>query len=126
MKLYVLLIKDTQELISPQLVKQYWKTYGSASSSGLYGWRPPKKIYDSLGRAKAGFAHIPAGMKPLVEIAVFEKTESILDGSELQQEQEQKLVLRRQKKEERSLKYLVEKAQQDLEKAQQNLNQLTK
>ena len=126
MELYVLLIKETQEVVSAKSIKQYWKSYGSSSAYGLYGWRPPKKIYDSLGRAKAGFAHIPADMKPLVEIAVFEKTESILEGSELQQEQDQKLILRRQKQEEQSLKYLVEKAQQDLEKAQQNLNQLTK
>lgn len=90
MPLFAIVHKDTKELLSPASFKKFWPNYGSSIGSGLYGWRPPKKTYDTLGRAKAGFAHIPEKLKSELEIAEFIYSRSISDGEELREEQRKK------------------------------------
>lgn len=47
------LIKDVKSLW-----KQYTEKYGDIKDS-IQGWKAPKKVYFSLGRAKAGLTHLP-------------------------------------------------------------------
>jgi len=58
-------------ILTPDSFKEYWKNYGNQSYSGLYGWRPPKKIYYTLGHAKAGRHHVPIQIRDRVEIHRF-------------------------------------------------------
>lgn len=83
-QLYVITFKDTKEMITPDSIKQYWKNYGSAAGSGLYGWRPAKKVYFTLGQAKRGFSFIPDQLKPQCEISMYAYSESVVDGEDLQ------------------------------------------
>jgi hypothetical protein len=67
-ELFVLMLDGF--VLTPDSFSRYWKNYGSGGS-GLYGWRPPKKIYYTEGQAKAGLAHIPEAIKDKVEIHKF-------------------------------------------------------
>lgn len=55
-------------ILTPDSFKEFWKNY---SSNELYGWRPPKKIYYTIGYAKAGRHHVPAQIRDRVEIHRF-------------------------------------------------------
>jgi hypothetical protein len=83
-KLYVITFKETKEMATPDSIKKYWKNYGSARGNGLYGWRPAKKVYYSLGQAKKGFSFIPDELKPQCEISMYAYSESVVDGEDLQ------------------------------------------
>ncbi len=66
MELYALVLDG--KILTPTLFKEYWKNYGN---NDLYGWKPPKKIYFTLGRAKAGKKWIPKELQDKVEIHRF-------------------------------------------------------
>ena len=70
--LYVLMLDG--HILTPDSFKEYWKSYGH---SQLYGWRPPKKIYYTLGHAKNGLRHVPIQIRDKVEIHVFKSSEKI-------------------------------------------------
>lgn len=44
------------ELLQPDIWKKYSDRYGSL---GLYGWRPPKKIYHKLHHARTALRQLP-------------------------------------------------------------------
>ncbi len=64
--LYVLMLDGN--ILTPDSFKQYWKNYGGQQ---LYGWRPPKKIYYTLGAAKNGIRCVPVQIRDRVEIHKF-------------------------------------------------------
>jgi hypothetical protein len=45
--------------------------WSSFSPDGLYGWRPPKKIYFTMGTAKCGISHLPKEIIPDVTIVEY-------------------------------------------------------
>lgn len=67
-ELYVLMLGDY--ILTPDTFKEYWGNYGN-SASGLYGWRPPKKVYYTLGQAKCGLHYVPAAIQHKVKIHKF-------------------------------------------------------
>ncbi len=67
-ELFVLMLDG--KILTPAAFEKYWNNYGSGASS-LYGWRPPKKIYYTLGQARCGLSHVPAEIKSKVEIYKF-------------------------------------------------------
>lgn len=114
--LYVLTFKDTNEIVTPASFKAHWPNYGSAAGN-LQGWRPPKKIYYTLGTAKSGFAHIPDKIKPYIAISEFTWTRDLVDGDKLKDEQkvrkakkklaeDQKLAIYRAEQELRHIEYI--------------------
>ncbi len=68
-KLYVLMLDGV--ILTPDSFQEYWKNYGTTGSS-LYGWRPPKKIYYTLGHARNGLRFVPEQIRDKVQIHVFE------------------------------------------------------
>lgn len=111
--IYAIVFKDTKQILTPYSFKEYWKNYGG---NNLYGWRAPKKLYFTLGRAKWGFAHIPEELKSKVSIARFDFTEIITDGEELKEKQK----VAREKKE---VEYQARRAKNELERAEKNLKE---
>jgi hypothetical protein len=69
--LYALHFKD--ELIEPNIWKKYSDKYGS---QGLYGWKPPKKVYYTLGHAKAAMKHLPKQIINEVQIIKYKPFET--------------------------------------------------
>lgn len=84
-EVFAIVFKDTNEILTPDTFKKYWPGYGS---NNLYGWRPPKKIYYTIGTARSGFSHIPDKIKPKLAIATFGFVKLIEDGAELYKKQE--------------------------------------
>jgi|LakMenEpi03Aug12_release.lakeMendotaPanAssembly.Ray.scaffolds.fasta_scaffold178645_4 hypothetical protein len=121
MTLYAIIIKDTQELLNPKTFKSYWKNYGNNS---LYGWRVPKKVYDSIGRAKAGFSHVPEEMKDKLAIAEFKISDILIEGTELKKIQDEKKERQEKEREQRNLRYKLERAEKELKQAEENLRNL--
>ena len=74
-ELYVLVLDG--KILTPDTFKEHWKNYGQAEGSGLYGWRPPKKIYYTAGHAKNGLRFVPEAIRSKVEIHVFKSTGAI-------------------------------------------------
>lgn len=103
--LYGIFWIDTDELLSPASFKEHWQGYGN---NQLHGWRPPKKVYYTLGNAKSGFAHIPDQIKPHVCIRAIEPTNVIIDGEDLIKEQKERQDKRREEPEERYRKWRTE------------------
>jgi len=68
------------EQLNSNSFKKYWKNYGSTGSA-LQGWRPPKKIYSKLGHAKTGICHVPAEIRPKVEIVEYRPVRVVQVGS---------------------------------------------
>lgn len=83
-ELYAIVFKSDKKLVTPSELKKRWPKYGT---NGLYGWRPPKRVYDTLGKAKAGFAHLPEDLKPELCIHPFGPVGSPIDGVKLAAEQ---------------------------------------
>lgn len=77
-ELYVLMLGDY--ILTPDTFKEYWEGYGSGAT-GLYGWRPPKKIYYTLGQARRGKRYVPK------EIAKCVKIHKFLSAGEVDNEQ---------------------------------------
>ena len=97
--LYAIVFKDTLKLLTPEESKRRFPNYGQ---NELYGWRPPKKVYNTLPKAKAGFAHIPDSLKKELCIHPFGPVGEVLDGEALMAEQHarrEKLAARAIKKE---------------------------
>lgn len=118
-ELYAIMFKDTQEIVTPDLFKKYWKNYGSNS---LYGWSPPKKIYYTLGRARSGFAHIPNEIKDDLAIAKFVFGEIVEDGAELKEKQDKARKKKEEKQEERNLIWKKVRAEEEFKRAQEELD----
>ncbi len=76
-ELYAIHWKD--KLLHPDLWKKYSGRYGQ-SSSYLYGWRPPKKVYHKLGHAKAGLSHLPAQIRKDCKIVRYVPEEVIQEN----------------------------------------------
>lgn len=122
-ELFVLVIKETSEILTPDSFTKYWKGYGK---SDMYGWRPPKKIYYTLGGAKSGFNYIPDEIKPKITISKFVRGEDIISGSDLMNKQESDKKKRKQKEDKRIAEYRLRMAIEDVKNAQDKLKQLTK
>lgn len=123
--LYSIAFKETGEPLTPESFKKYWPNYGR---NDLYGWRPPKKVYYSLGNAKKGFVHIPDELKPKLVIAEFTMSKIVEDGSELAKKQaEAKFKLEKQR-EIAANEYRISELKRQLElhgsKQQQLINEL--
>jgi hypothetical protein len=120
-ELYALVLKDTKEILTPDSFKKYWKNYGS---NQLHGWRPAKKIYYTLGTAKAGFNHIPESIKPQVSIAIFSFDRFEYDGSLLVEHQRVKKEKKEAERKERWAKQDLERAERELRQAKEKLEML--
>jgi hypothetical protein len=120
-ELFALTFKNSGEILTPDSYKKHWKNYGS---NDLTGWHPPKKIYYTLGTAKAGFGHIPEQIKPLVEISKFVRGESVIDGVGLQAEQKTKRDKKEELRKARQAKYDLERAERNLKEAREKLELL--
>lgn len=93
--LYSIAFKETGEPLTPESFKKHWPNYGT---NNLYGWRPPKKVYYSIGNAKKGFAHIPEELKPKLVIAEFTMSKIVEDGADLAKKQaDSKFKLKKQR-----------------------------
>jgi hypothetical protein len=57
--------------LEPDVWRKYSKTYGTQGATGLYGWRPPKKVYYTLGRARCGLHHVPRAIRSKCRISAF-------------------------------------------------------
>ena len=77
-ELYVLMLNGA--ILNPASFKDYWKDYG-VNDNGLYGWRPPKKIYYTLGAAKNGLRFVPHQIRDKVEIHLFRSDGKVYFGS---------------------------------------------
>jgi phosphoribosylformylglycinamidine (FGAM) synthase PurS component len=120
-ELFALTFKDSGAILTPDSYKEYWKGYGQ---NDLSGWKPPKKIYYTLGTAKAGFGHIPEQIKPLVEISKFVRSECVIDGAGLQTEQKVKRDKKEELRKTRQAKYALELAERNLAEAKSKLEKL--
>lgn len=114
MSLFAIVHKDTKEILNPVSFRKYWPNYGS---NQLYGWRSPKKTYETLGRAKAGFAHIPEKLKSELEIAEFVYSRSVTDGEELMEERRKKKEKRKTAEDKRLAELRLWRAERELEEA---------
>jgi hypothetical protein len=119
-ELYALMLDG--HILTPESFKEYWKNYGQASLSGLYGWRPAKKIYYTLGQAKAGLAHVPEQIKSKVEIHRFASAGKVADTETVLSEQKD----RKAKKELAYKKRAIEWAEQNLRSKELELENLRK
>jgi hypothetical protein len=122
-ELFTIIFKDTKEVLTPESFKAYWPNYGS-SGSGLQGWRPPKKIYYTLGTARSGFSHIPEKLKPKLAIAKFAFTEIVETGAELQERQEANRIKKEDAREKLSAQRQLQAAERDVIRANERLKQL--
>lgn len=119
--IYAIVFKESKQILTPDSFKEYWKNYGG---NNLYGWRAPKKLYFTIGRAKSGFAHIPEELKSKVEIARFDFAEAVEDGEKLQEKQQKVREKREDERKIRAAKYQLEYAERNLREAQEKINQL--
>jgi hypothetical protein len=101
--------------LSAKSFKDYWPNYGG---NHLYGWRPPKKVYFSLGTAKTGFSHIPDEIKPLCGIYRLSIGDEMADGEVLAKEQADRRQEREGRIEQRRARWDLKKAQESLQEAQ--------
>lgn len=54
------------------LVGNVWKKYSSKyGDNGLYGWKPPKRVYFTLGYARAGRSHLPHQIRNKTKIVKY-------------------------------------------------------
>lgn len=53
------------ERLDPKIWKKYSKNYGN---NQLYGWRPPKKVYYTIGHARNGIRYLPKEIQPDIQI----------------------------------------------------------
>ncbi len=74
--LYVLMLDGC--ILTPDSFQQYWKNYGMGA--GVYGWRPPKKIYYTIGSARRGARFVPKEIREKVEIHRFQSAGKIEEG----------------------------------------------
>ena len=119
--IYAIVFKDTQEILTPDSFTEYWRNYGG---NNLYGWRAPKKLYFTIGRARGGFAHIPEELKSKVAIARFDFAEVEQDGEELREKQKITRAKKEEKVKERQAKYRLECAERNLTKALEDIKKL--
>ncbi len=56
------------ELLEGNVWKKFSTKYGT---NGLYGWKPPKRIYYKLHHAKNGLSHLPIEIRNKVEIVKY-------------------------------------------------------
>lgn len=120
-KIYAITFKDTGKIVTAKSFKEFWKNYGN---NQLYGWRSPKKIYFTLGQAKAGFSHIPSQLKPLLEISSFVREASVIDGEELSKQQEEIRVKKEENRKVLRVKRELLLAERQVKLAQDKLNKL--
>jgi hypothetical protein len=113
--IYALVWTESGEILSPDSFKQYWPNYGNS------GWRAPKKVYFTLGTAKAGFSHIPQEIKPLISIAKFSIPELILGGEELLAQQAEAKQVKEAKFKAQQAEYRAVQAQRIIEQAQKEI-----
>ena len=120
-EIYAIVYKKTKEIVTPKSFKQYWPNYGS---NDLYGWRPAKKMYETLGQARRGFSFIPNLLKGDLDIAIFTFKEVVEDGSELSRKQAESKKKRELNKQKSQAKWAIKRAEQQLFEAQENLKKL--
>lgn len=119
--LYAINFIDSGEVLTTESFMKYWPNY---SSNSLRGWRPPKKIYYTLGRAKGGFAYIPEQLKPFLEISEFTKSKSLINGADLMVIQKEIKEVKAEEKRIRVAKAELERAENRLKQAQADLQKL--
>lgn len=123
--LYVITFIESGEILTPDSFKKYWPNYGVGGSS-LCGWKPPKKVYYSEAKAKVGFSFVPDALKPMLEISLYSKTRSIINGIELQKQQTIKKQKRKLAIDKRNAKFDLERAKINLKQAQEQLDKIEK
>ena len=116
--LYAIIITKTRQVVDAATFKEYWKNYGGNS---LYGWRKPKKIYTKLHLAKTGFSHIPDDLKPHLSIAEFSFKEILMDGADLQADQESRKRAKEENNRLKSAKRQLELKEREYERLKQEL-----
>lgn len=121
--MFAIIIKETKEILTPDVFKKYWPNYGN---NCLSGWKPPKKIYETIGRAKSGFAHCPNELKKDLAIAEFVFGSIIENGEGLAVKQEERRAKKEKERTIRYEKYTLENAKKNLLKAQEELDKLNK
>lgn len=122
-ELFVIVWKESKEILTPDTFKKYWPSYG-AGGSGLHGWRPPKKVYYKPGLARTGFSHIPDAIKPFVEIAKFTFESVKEDGATLAVKQKEARAKKEAAREKAAAEYRMRAAEENLKRAQQEVNRL--
>jgi hypothetical protein len=84
-----IVFKDTKKMVTMEEIQKHWPGYGH---NDLYGWHPPKRVYNKVSHAKTGFSNIPDKLKPYVEIAELIVGDTIIDGAVLMQDQHSRKV----------------------------------
>lgn len=121
--LFVIIWKESEEILTPDSFKKYWPNYGS---NNLHGWRPAKKIYYKMGQAKNGFSYIPDEIKPELAIAEFSLDKIVLGGVELNETQQKAKAKRIAKQEKNRADWELKLAEEKLKEAQDTINKLKK
>lgn len=101
MDIYVIIFTDTREILSPDSFREYWNKYGKNNALHWYGGPKKMKVYRTMAKARAGFAHISDELKPMLSIAKFAYSETLEDGGELQKIQVAHKAIRQKKKDEK-------------------------
>lgn len=68
-QLYVMMLEGA--ILTPDKIMEFSEHYGEVGSA-LAGWRPPKKIYYTIGTCRAAKRYLPAEIREKVEIHLFE------------------------------------------------------
>jgi hypothetical protein len=117
--LFVLILDGN--ILTPEAFKAHWKSYGS---SGLHGWRPPKKVYYKLSHARCGLSHVPQEIKSKVSIHKFSSVGIVASGEEIAEQQEKVRERRETEVKARALRYKKEELasmKRDVEKLEKEL-----
>jgi hypothetical protein len=122
-ELYVLVFKESGDILTPDSFKKYWPSYGS---NWLSGWRPAKKVYYTLGKAKQGFNFTPDAIQDSLAIAKFAQVEILVDGVELKEKQKVAKEKKEVAREKRIAIYKKDLAERNLKLAQQEYDRVNK
>jgi hypothetical protein len=67
-EVYAITFTENKAILTEDSLKKYWPNYGK---NGLHGWRPPKRLYFTLGMAKSAFRKLPAELQKQLCISKF-------------------------------------------------------
>lgn len=70
------------QMLHPAVWANYSAKYGNAKD-WIMGWRPPKKVYHSIGHARVGLGQLPAELRGKVEIVRYIPAEVVQKASPL-------------------------------------------
>ena len=64
------------QMLHPAVWANYSERYGKVGE-WIQGWRPPKKVYHSIGHARVGIGQLPAELRGKVEIVRYTPAEVV-------------------------------------------------